>query len=150
MNKDTSGFLYYYLHRGNFVAFLLIILIFVILVLSGMVSCSAEKGHFGFGSSRHKIRAYKSTPVFMSNQEMYWAYQVKGNFTLNLFGVKLERNELRWLHIETVSLKADPEFAVLSMKYPPMKPGLYRITIYHKQKVLDIGHFRLVSPEDFR
>jgi hypothetical protein len=34
---------------------------------------------------------------------------------------------------------------VISHMYPPMKPGLYRITIYHDMEILDTSEFRLIE-----
>lgn len=119
----------------------LIILILPVLFLG---SCSQDKGFWGFGTNLRNIRSYASTPIFSADDSIYWVYQFKTLPSPNLFGVKLERNELGWLPISTRTMKADREFSVLTNQYPPMKPGLYKLTLYHKQKVLDTTLFRLV------
>ncbi len=110
-----------------------------------LISCSSSEGFLGYGTDPQKIRTYTSTPVFSADETVYWVFQLKSLPSPNLFGVKLERNELGWLRIETVSLMADQEFKVISSQYPPMKPGLYKITIFHNQEILSTSMFRLVA-----
>lgn len=114
-------------------------------ILAQFSNCSGKpKGFFGFGKDPYEIRTYSTTPVFNADDRLYWVYQLKKHLSPNLYGVRLERNELGWLNLETKSLKADQEFKVLSYHYPPMKPGLYRITIYHNMEIFDQGKFRLI------
>jgi hypothetical protein len=108
-------------------------------------SCAKKKGFFGFGNDRLNLRTYRTIPVFQADNNLYWVYQLKTFFKPNLYGVKLERDELGWLNLQTISLKADTEFLVISHMYPPMKPGLYRITIYHDMEILDTSEFRLIE-----
>lgn len=112
-------------------------------------SCGLEQGNFGYGTSRQDLKGYRDRlPVFSADESVHWVYHLPGAGG-QPFGVRLERQGLGWVQMETLTLVADKEFDTIYHHYASLKPGLYRLTIYEDQEPLDRSQFRVVPPDSY-